>query len=338
MLRNERARSPAAARERFEAALKELGAKERLAMLEVLNERLSMDDEALLERLLTDRSGEVRQLAAEQLSALPESAHAQRVIAWVEPLLRRDGEKAGWTIEPPEKENADWPRDGIAIKPHGFFKGGERAWWLYQLTRMTPPDWWTRHLDMTPEALFAWTGKTEWQRPIRDGLLEAAARAPGRDWLQLLTSMQGNPHARESLNVLLNAMTQTEREAYWQQRLEAAPKLVFELLVRMGELMRPADHLHRTLSDALVVAIAQTHDQTATNRDWSVRHTLSQALVSAALWLAPQSLPGLLAIIDKASSAVNAADAQAQAQSYDQVWQRVRTIAGIRQTLCAIST
>ncbi|QIL81924.1 hypothetical protein G7047_19845 [Diaphorobacter sp. HDW4A] len=331
VLRSERESDPRAARERFEAAIKELNAKERLAMLEVLSAKLSMDDEPLLERLLTDRSGDVKQLAAELLSTLPESAHSQRVIAWITLLLKRDGDGGNWTIEPPEKENADWPRDGIAIKVNGFFKGGERAWWLYQLVRMTPPAWWLAHLGMTPEALFVWAGKTEWKRSLWDGLLEAAARAPSREWLGLLTSMQENRLALQSLNSLLTAMPLSEREAYWSTRVKAAPRLVI-VLIRIGELMEPGEQLSPQLSAQIVAALSQqalAADSASAN--WSVRHDMSQALASAALWLDPAALPELLAVIDKVSSA------DANQNNIDEQWQHVRRIADIRQTLARAS-
>ena len=327
VLRSERESDPRAARERFEAAIKELNAKERLAMLEVLSAKLSMDDEPLLERLLTDRSGDVKQLAAELLSTLPESAHSQRVIAWITLLLKRDGDGGNWTIEPPEKENADWPRDGIAIKVNGFFKGGERAWWLYQLVRMTPPAWWLAHLGMTPEALFVWAGKTEWKRSLWDGLLEAAARAPSREWLGLLTSMQENRLALQSLNSLLTAMPLSEREAYWSTRVKAAPRLVI-VLIRIGELMEPGEQLSPQLSAQIVAALSQqalAADGASAN--WSVRHDVLQALENAALWLDPQALPELLAVIDKACSA------GAEPSNLDEQWQDVRRIVDIRQAL-----
>ncbi|MBF5004082.1 DUF5691 domain-containing protein [Diaphorobacter caeni] len=331
VLRSERGSDPRAARERFEAAIKELNAKERLAMLEVLSAKLSMDDEPLLERLLTDRSGEIKQLAAELLSTLPDSAHSQRVVAWIMPLLKLNGDGDTWTIEPPEKENADWPRDGIAIKPSGFFKGGERAWWLYQLVRMTPPAWWLAHLGMMPEALFAWAGKTEWKRSLWDGLLEAAARAPSREWLGLLTSMQESRLALQSLNSLLAAMPLPEREAYWSSRVKAAPRLVV-VLIRIGELMEPGEQLSPQLSAQIVSALSQyalAADGASTN--WSVRHDLSQALGSAALWLDPAALPELLAVIDKASAA------GAEQGNVDESWQHVHRIADIRQTLTRVA-
>ncbi|MPM57271.1 hypothetical protein SDC9_104093 [bioreactor metagenome] len=298
-------------------------------MLDVLGTSLSMEDEALLERLLGDRSSEVRQLAAELLSALPLSAHAQRVIAWIAPLLVRDGDS--WTIAPPDKDNPDWPRDGIGIKAQAFFKGGERAWWLYQLVRMTPPVWWTDTLGMTPEQVFAWAGQTEWKRQLWDGLLEAAARAPGRDWLAALTSMQEHRFAQQSLQVLLAGMSLPEREAYWHERLLAAPHQAPELLMRIAQQMRPDQHLSAPLSNALVAALSPSQAAAIGSTDWSVRHNLSQALVGAALWIDPQSLPALLAVVDQAGSN------EAAAQSYGDVWQRVRFIADIRRALCAVT-
>ncbi len=75
-----------------------------------------------------------------------------------------------------------------------------------------------------------------------------------------------------------------------------------------------------------------TRNAAVVSTDWSLRHNLSQALTSAALWMHPQSMPAFLTLIDKAS-----AD-EKSAQWFEDVWQRVRTTADIRQTLQQIST
>src|SRR2546429_2833960 len=51
---------------------------------------LPIYDEPLLEKLLSDRSKEIRENAAQMLSCLPDSAHSQRVMGWMQSMLQQD--------------------------------------------------------------------------------------------------------------------------------------------------------------------------------------------------------------------------------------------------------
>ncbi|NEA81631.1 hypothetical protein G3I30_21765, partial [Actinospica acidiphila] len=76
-----RSRDAAAARALLEETWATERAEDRLMFLDSLRAGLAPDDETFLERALADRSRNVRETAAELLSALPASALAARMAA-----------------------------------------------------------------------------------------------------------------------------------------------------------------------------------------------------------------------------------------------------------------
>jgi hypothetical protein len=58
-----------------------------------------MADEPLLEKLLTDRSKEVRENAA-RCSRLPQSAHSLRITGWLQSMLSRNAKGNGRSSRP----------------------------------------------------------------------------------------------------------------------------------------------------------------------------------------------------------------------------------------------
>ena len=218
LLGAERDTDPAKARARLEASLKELNAKERAPMVAALHAGLSMDDEPLLEKLLADRSKEVRENAAQLLTRLPDSAHSQRMTAWLQAMLSRD-DKGEWQIEPPEQGNKDWERDGIALQLPTYVKG-ERAWWLQQLVALAPIDFWRQALDKSPVQLWDWSRRSDWKSALRQGWLRALDTQHDLRWLPLLQSMESDSRAQALLPPLLEQLSTEQREALWLDRLQ----------------------------------------------------------------------------------------------------------------------
>lgn len=218
LLETERETDPAKARARLEASLKELNAKERAPMVAALHAGLSMDDEPLLEKLLADRSKEVRENAAQLLTRLPDSAHSQRMTAWLQAMLNRD-DKGEWQIEPPTEGNKDWERDGIALQLPTYVKG-ERAWWLQQLVALAPIDFWRQALDKSPVQLWDWSRRSDWKSALRQGWLRALDTQHDLRWLPLLQSMESDSRAQALLPPLLEQLTTEQREALWLDRLQ----------------------------------------------------------------------------------------------------------------------
>ena len=220
LLRDERAHDASQARTRLEGSLKELSAKERAPMVMALEISLSIQDEPLLEKLLTDRSKEVRESAARLLSRLPQSAHSQRITAWLQAMLSQ-GSKGEWQIEPPEEGHKDWERDGIALQPPAYIKG-VKAWWLQQMVELAPLDFWMQQLGMTPEQLWEWSRRSDWKTALRQGWLAALRDQPDVRWIDLLQTMDRDARAESLLPAMLNQLSHEQREAYWLRQLQQA--------------------------------------------------------------------------------------------------------------------
>ena len=255
LLETERTSDPAKARARLEASLKELNAKERAPMVAALHAGLSMDDEPLLEKLLADRSKEVRENAAQLLTRLPDSAHSQRMTAWLQSMLSQD-DKGEWQIEPPEQGNKDWERDGIALQLPTYVKG-ERAWWLQQLVALAPIDFWRQALDKSPEQLWEWSRRSDWKSALRQGWLRALDTQHDLRWLPLLQSMESDSRAQALLSPLLEQLTTDQREALWLERLQRkqGQSALIESVNSIDDSMGLVDVLSPAISQWIVDAL-----------------------------------------------------------------------------------
>lgn len=206
----------ALARQWLESALASGDARERAALLAVCAEGLSPADEAMLDARLSDRSKEVRQCAAGLLARLPQSTFVARMISRLQALLRQTRKllRSTWVIDAPEAFGEDWAADGLDKQKPARDSLGERAWWLYQLARHVPLDWWTEHTGMTPEALLKWARGGDWQAALVRAWSDALARAPQVDWARamLAAPAEGQPSTAE----LLAHLPLAEREAHWR--------------------------------------------------------------------------------------------------------------------------
>ena len=224
LLRAIRADDPARARDMLRAQLGELPAKERLELVEVLGHRLGADDAPLLEGLLKDRSRDVRQTAASLLALLPASAHAQRLVAWLAPLVtvKRGLMSRTWRVDAPAEADPGWAAATIDTARPQHDALGERAWWLYQLVRLVPLSWWVAHTGMSAAELVAWGGKSDWKGSLHRGWLERL-RDDDVDWIAaMLDSKHGLfKHQRASLLARLPA---AERERHWPTSLAELAK------------------------------------------------------------------------------------------------------------------
>lgn len=246
LLLGERAKDAAGARARLERSLKELPARERLALVETLRTGLGMEDEPLLERLLSDRSKDVRSQAAHALSCLPGSAHSQRVMGWMQALLHRDA-KDRWRLTAPQEADKTWERDGVALQPDPHFRGGARAWLLQQMVALTPLHFWTDTLACTPQQVVQWGQGTDWKDALREGWAQALHHQQDLHWLDVVDSL-GDDGLYAQLCLCLSP---EQRDAFWLDRLRAAPKRL-ELLVAAMAQAQPAG---QTLSPAVSTAL-----------------------------------------------------------------------------------
>ena len=250
LLHGERQAGPAQARARLEASLKELSAKERAPMVMALETGLSMADEPLLEKLLGDRSKEVRENAARLLSRLPQSGHSQRITGWLQAMLSRNA-KGEWQIEPPEEGSKDWERDGIALQPPAYIKG-VKAWWLQQMAGQAPVAFWIDTLGMTPEQLWEWSRRSDWKTALRQGWLAALRDQHDVRWIALLQTMDRDARAESLLPALLNQLSQEQREALWQAQLQQAKGTLIERINAIESGMPAVGEFSLSMSERLM--------------------------------------------------------------------------------------
>lgn len=222
LLLDERAINPAHARERLMKILPELPARERLELIQTLVRNLSAADESLLTTLLTDRSREVRQLAVMLLVRLPDCAHTARAIVRIKPLLQQERKllRSRWMIDAPAAAGDDWKAAGIEGERAKNESLGERGWWLYQLVRQVPLNWWNSETGMDANALIKWALDSDWAEALirawRDILMAEIDTA----WADALIGQWPQKILRDVPATLLAKMPFAKREHFLQHDLE----------------------------------------------------------------------------------------------------------------------
>ncbi len=153
----------------LEETLPQEKADARAALVENLQQGLHADDEPLLEKLLDDRSDQVRQIAASLLKQLPSSAFSQRMRRRAESMLLKDSTRL--TAHPPEELPKDWQRDGIPSKvPVGR---GKKAYWLEMVLSTVPLAHWTSHFSLPPDKLLSLLQGDEYADDVIQGWTRA---------------------------------------------------------------------------------------------------------------------------------------------------------------------
>ena len=153
----------------LEETLPQEKADARAALVEHLQQGLHADDEPLLEKLLDDRSDQVRQIAASLLKQLPSSAFSQRMRTRAESMLLKDSTRL--SAHPPEELPKDWQRDGIPSKvPVGR---GKKAYWLEMVLSTVPLAHWTNHFELAPDRLLSLLQGDEYADDVIQGWTRA---------------------------------------------------------------------------------------------------------------------------------------------------------------------
>ncbi|MEX8193494.1 DUF5691 domain-containing protein [Comamonas guangdongensis] len=299
LLHGERRSGPAQARARLEASLKELSAKERAPMVMTLETGLSMADEPLLEKLLGDRSKEVRENAARLLSRLPQSGHSQRITGWLQAMLSRNA-KGEWQIEPPEEGSKDWERDGIALQPPAYIKG-VKAWWLQQMVGQAPVAFWIDTLGMTPEQLWEWSRRSDWKTALRQGWLAALRDQHDVRWIALLQTMDRDARVESLLPALLNQLSQEQREALWQAQLQQAKGTLIERINAIESGMPAVGEFSLSMSERLMDELDKALGGKQVTGSWHSWQA-DQALLACARRLHAAVLPRLARLWRKPSA------------------------------------
>lgn len=273
VLIEQRRDDPAAARERLAAELPQLPAKERAALLGALAENIGPDDEALLDAQLKDRARDVRQAAVELLQRLPESAHVQRIEAFLAPLLSQEG--GSWQLKAPEAADPRWKDDAIDAARPTHDSLGERAWWLYQLVRQAPVSWWTARTGMTPAALLDWAAKGDWKDALLRGWNDAILAAPDFDWCD---AMLDRPRSQRAwVGQLLALLPRERRERHWLRELGDSGDGVQEVVAFADQACAPGETPSAELSRKLAAALRSRVERGDLVNDYVLRQVLGNA-------------------------------------------------------------
>jgi Family of unknown function (DUF5691) len=237
---------PARARTWIESTWKVDPPDAREEFLRVLLTGLSHDDEPLLEAALDDKRKGVRAAAAECLARLPNSAHAKRNYARLQPLIELQAKGTGLFAKlrsrrldvqlPSSLAKADI-RDGLELNPPANRKIGERTYWLEQMIAIARPAYWTERFDCDIQTFIDAALPSDYAHNLLLALSQAAVRHRDMAWIAALCaawlkhkepsempSMQS-----EMLIVLIAAVPQSERERLLDHLLDSLDSSRFDL-------------------------------------------------------------------------------------------------------------
>jgi len=171
---------------------------DRARLLGALATGLSADDEPLLERALDDRRKEVRAVAADLLTVLPDSAMRRRMAERALACVRLDRRALGrdrLTVTPPAECDAAMRRDGVQPKPPRGI--GPQAWLLEEILARTPLDTWTTAFGRTADKVLDLPVADDWGPTLHKGLARAAVMQRDPAWVTRLADEMSRPANRD---------------------------------------------------------------------------------------------------------------------------------------------
>ncbi len=171
-----RQEDPAKARELLRNSWKENTPDERAAFIEILKNKLSQDDESLLEFALDDTRMEVRQAAASLLAFLPDSAYGKRMKERFDKIV---GIKKGFMSSKLEinvsfEYSKDMKRDGMNQKLD--YVQGEKAGIVVQVITNINPEIILKSSGLSPDKLLKLITESEWKDTLLLGLVQSAIK------------------------------------------------------------------------------------------------------------------------------------------------------------------
>ncbi|MFC8038091.1 DUF5691 domain-containing protein [Paenarthrobacter sp. NPDC057355] len=218
----------AAARGQLSTQWNALSARTRANLMKLLGTDLRDEDEALLEKGLDDKAKSVREVAAELLDQLPESARARRMADRLLPLLHVKGLlNKRFDIDLPPDPDASALRDGIAPQP----RNGEpdRLGRLETIITGAPLEVWTSVSGRSPEATAALLKD---EPRILDALTSAAAGRNNLEWVRALLTIRTDTR-------LLHCLPAGERERWLVRHIQTGGEEPVTLAYLLRELPQP---------------------------------------------------------------------------------------------------
>ena len=263
-LQEQRSTDPDRARAWLQSTWSEESASDRAKFLETFAIGLSMADEPFLEEALSDRSKDVRRIAAEQLASLPESRLCQRMSQRLEALITLKvaaGRTFDFRLELPKTCDAAMQRDGIELKPRSGV--GERAWWLLQIIRSTPLQFWEQIGKIDATEWLKIGQINEWKTVVLEGWKLAAQNQRDSQWAQAFLTNSGKMDERE-LKGLLDTFSPEQRAEFARKVLSGGEttkdKFVWSLVLSLSQYHEC--QYHEPLNDEFSrFAIARLHQR-----------------------------------------------------------------------------
>ncbi len=158
------------------------GLRERVKLLQLLENGLSSADEPFLESCLDDKRKEVRQIAALLLAHIPGSALSRRLMDYAQSMFKT---MPGNMIEihPPETLPVLWQRDGM--ESTGGSSNSKASLIRLLFSRIDPGNW-EQHFNQTPQEILRQFSNGLWSSNLIEGLLEATLRFRKSAWADAL--------------------------------------------------------------------------------------------------------------------------------------------------------
>jgi len=259
-------------------------AGDRTEYLKIFHQGLTAADEPFLEAALADKSQQVREMAAQLLTQLPDSEFLQRVTLWVRQRLWRDGKglTKGLQVTLPETVTAQMQRDGVREKAPA--KVSRQPWWFLQQLARVPPRVWAQG-----DEIEVWLGLAA-EHPLKDCLLEgwavAAMRHGDVSWGRRLLRWPIPGRLEESSQRdgrLLCSLPQEERETWILAHLQAHPEMMSKRHPSLSRLQVCEWDWSDGFSRAIFQRFCQDILASQDKYDWAVRSTFRQF----ATWMNP---------------------------------------------------
>lgn len=281
-----RSQDPERARNALATTWKQETAAEKTAFLETLQIQLSMADEPFLESALSDRSKDVRRVAADLLARLPNSRLCQRMTERAHRYIKLEAQTLDVTL--PEALDPDLLRDGIEPKVPYNYSMGERAWWLLQIVAAAPLSVWTA-TQVTPETLVQAATQSEWTPVFWGGWKQATIRQRSPAWVpallqfHLATTQDMAYLQDDDLQQLMALLPEAEQEALTLNQLQMKG-------VENPAVLRLLYQVRSTWSVSLGQALLNAIHQYISASEGRPLWHLLEALKEFVLWIPPALL------------------------------------------------
>ncbi len=296
LLKALRASDPARARALIQSTWATEKADDRAAFVEALEEGLSLEDEPFLEAALDDRGKEVRANAAALLARLPESALARRMAARaVELVSYHGGLFPKIELRLPEACDKALQRDGVEVKSRGGI--GERAWWLSEIVRRTPPATWCAAWSLAPAAILSARMPREWRDTLIEAWTSAAVAYRDQAWAEALADLALKEPERVPLEELLPILPIERREALLIRMLDEGRQPLSGSHPALPALSAAREPWSVQLARSVIAALGRrfagnAHDNSH-REDWPLRAALENFAMAIPPELADEAIAAL---------------------------------------------